>query len=307
LPATHENASRMIALSDERGYALTSGQAQTQTALQDCRGHVIRIDVLASSPIFLVGLVHTLTDAGIKVVAARTSLADEPSWLADAVLIDVDVLPSHTDLTPITEAARCTAVLVLHDAAPSEAATYFQAGASGVISRRESGEGIVKAVQAVTSGARVCPGELSEPPVAERTEAPGYHLSEREEQVLCQISRGLTHGQIATRLGISPHTVDTYVKRIRAKLGVGNKAELTRAALLAARQAGRRATGPPGPHLRVGGAFSRLNGAGCPAGAEDMTTALPRRPVTAAWSDRDRHCGRRAPSHERAGDRGRVH
>jgi len=26
--------------------------------------------------------------------------------------------------------------------------------------------------------------------------------------------------------------VDTYVKRIRAKLGVGNKAELTRAALL---------------------------------------------------------------------------
>ena len=58
------------------------------------------------------------------------------------------------------------------------------------------------------------------------------HLSEREEQVLRQIARGLTHGQIATRLGISPHTVDTYVKRIRAKLEVGNKAELTRAALL---------------------------------------------------------------------------
>ena len=37
---------------------------------------------------------------------------------------------------------------------------------------------------------------------------------------------------MAARLGISPHTVDTYVKRIRVKLGVGNKAELTRAALL---------------------------------------------------------------------------
>lgn len=44
--------------------------------------------------------------------------------------------------------------------------------------------------------------------------------------------RGLTHLQIATRLGISPHTVDTYVKRIRAQARVGNKAELTRAALL---------------------------------------------------------------------------
>src|SRR3712207_8718729 len=37
---------------------------------------------------------------------------------------------------------------------------------------------------------------------------------------------------ISTRLGISRHTVDSYVKRIRAKLGVGNKAELTRVALL---------------------------------------------------------------------------
>ena len=67
-------------------------------------------------------------------------------------------------------------------------------------------------------------------PSAEPAEA--VTLSGREEQVLRQISRGLTHGQIATRLGISPHTVNTYVKRIRAKLGVGNKAELTRAALL---------------------------------------------------------------------------
>ncbi|MFC7585743.1 response regulator transcription factor [Nonomuraea antimicrobica] len=50
--------------------------------------------------------------------------------------------------------------------------------------------------------------------------------------MLRRISQGLTHGQIATRLGISRHTVDTYVKRIRAKLGAGNKAELTRAALL---------------------------------------------------------------------------
>ena len=66
-----------------------------------------------------------------------------------------------------------------------------------------------------------------------RPEDPAPHaLSEREEQVLRQISQGLTHHQIATRLGISRNTVDTYVKRIRAKLGAGNKAELTRAALL---------------------------------------------------------------------------
>jgi DNA-binding CsgD family transcriptional regulator len=61
---------------------------------------------------------------------------------------------------------------------------------------------------------------------------PGHVLSARERQVLHYIACGYTHGQAARRLGISPHTVDTYVKRIRAKLAVGNKAELTRAAML---------------------------------------------------------------------------
>ena len=193
---------------------------------------MIRTDVLVSSPMFLVGLVQTLTGAGIKVVAARTSPDQEPSWLADALLIDIDALSPPDDLAHITEMARCTAVLVLDNEAAIDGAAYLRAGASGVISKREPGDRIVGAVRAVTSGARYCPGEPEVSPVAERTDIAGYHLSEREEQVLRQISRGLTHGQIATRLGISSHTVDTYVKRIRAKLGVGNKAELTRAALL---------------------------------------------------------------------------
>jgi DNA-binding NarL/FixJ family response regulator len=186
---------------------------------------------------FLIGLVQTLTDAGIKVVAARTSPEQEPSWLADATLIDIDAFTPPHDLTYIAHLAKCTAVLVLNNetAQPTtDSLNYLHAGASGVISKRESGEHIIDAVRAVTSGARIYPtdptNEPPEPP--ERPDLSGYHLSEREEQVLRQIARGLTHGQIATRLGISPHTVDTYVKRIRAKLGVGNKAELTRAALL---------------------------------------------------------------------------
>ena len=51
--------------------------------------NMIRTDILAASPIFLVGLIHTLSNAGMEVVAARTSLDQEPSWLADAALIDV--------------------------------------------------------------------------------------------------------------------------------------------------------------------------------------------------------------------------
>ena len=56
-------------------------------------------------------------------------------------------------------------------------------------------------------------------------------LSDRERQVLGYVASGLTHGQTARRMFLTKATVDTYVDRIRRKLGAGNKADLTRAAL----------------------------------------------------------------------------
>ncbi|MEV0386664.1 response regulator transcription factor [Nonomuraea sp. NPDC050643] len=56
-------------------------------------------------------------------------------------------------------------------------------------------------------------------------------LTERELQVLGLVADGWTHKQISSRLGLSKTTVDTYVQHIRQKLGIHNKAELTRAAV----------------------------------------------------------------------------
>ncbi|MFF4832702.1 DNA-binding response regulator [Streptomyces sp. NPDC001315] len=132
----------------------------------------------------------------------------------------------------ITELATHAPVLVVNHETAAGTDAYLVAGASGVIGRREPADCIVRAVRSVAAGAEVAPCGCTATSAPEPAAAPGYNLSDRESQVLRQISRGLTHGQIATRLGISPHTVDTYVKRIRTKLGVGNKAELTRVALL---------------------------------------------------------------------------
>ncbi|MGW3631337.1 response regulator transcription factor [Streptomyces sp. NPDC005122] len=60
-------------------------------------------------------------------------------------------------------------------------------------------------------------------------------LSPREREVLRHLVEGCTHDQAARRIGISQHTVDTYVKRIRSKLGAHNKAQLVRAALITSR------------------------------------------------------------------------
>lgn len=60
-------------------------------------------------------------------------------------------------------------------------------------------------------------------PADEGPGSPG--LSEREQSVLSLVTKGFTYDEIAGLLGVSRHTVMTYVKRIYRKLQVGSKTE----------------------------------------------------------------------------------
>ncbi|MFD4791562.1 response regulator transcription factor [Streptomyces sp. NPDC058459] len=51
-------------------------------------------------------------------------------------------------------------------------------------------------------------------------------LSPREEEVLAYLAQGCTYRIIARRMGLSPHTVDTYVRRLRGKTGSVNRFQL---------------------------------------------------------------------------------
>jgi DNA-binding NarL/FixJ family response regulator len=103
---------------------------------------------------------------------------------------------------------------------------------------------LLAAVRTVVAGgfalspqlADILQAELGRSPRGPGADIP--ELSVREDQALMLIARGFTHGQVATRMGVSKSTVDTYVERIRSKLQVGNKAELTRAALERMRRVG---------------------------------------------------------------------
>ncbi|WP_437035106.1 response regulator transcription factor [Streptomyces sp. enrichment culture] len=63
-------------------------------------------------------------------------------------------------------------------------------------------------------------------------------LSDRERQVLSYLAQGYTYISIARRLNLSPHTVDTYLRRIRGKTGASNRAHLMILALEVSRRAG---------------------------------------------------------------------
>jgi DNA-binding CsgD family transcriptional regulator len=65
-------------------------------------------------------------------------------------------------------------------------------------------------------------------------------LTRRERDVFDLIARGETTRQIAATLGLSPHTVSQYVRRMMSKTGATSRAALVSAVLTAA-AGGRRA------------------------------------------------------------------
>jgi DNA-binding NarL/FixJ family response regulator len=71
------------------------------------------------------------------------------------------------------------------------------------------------AVAELSRRARKAREETDEPP----------NLSPREIEVLEQAARGFTVGQIATRLVLSPRTVETHLGNAYRKLGVGNRVQ----------------------------------------------------------------------------------
>ncbi|SOH92728.1 LuxR family transcriptional regulator/LuxR family transcriptional regulator, quorum-sensing system regulator CciR [Monaibacterium marinum] len=52
---------------------------------------------------------------------------------------------------------------------------------------------------------------------------PRYDLSKREREVLAWIARGKSNAMISDILNISPHTVDTHLRRVYDKLGVTDR------------------------------------------------------------------------------------
>jgi DNA-binding CsgD family transcriptional regulator len=65
----------------------------------------------------------------------------------------------------------------------------------------------------------------AEPPPAPVDPLASFGLTAREREILSLIAAGLSNGQIATELFISPKTASVHVSRILAKLGVSGRVE----------------------------------------------------------------------------------
>ncbi len=103
-------------------------------------------------------------------------------------------------------------------------------GASGFVSRNTVLSEIVTGVQTVSAGKKYISPEIAQKiaisllPGGESS--PLDRLSEREMQVMLQLSQGESPLAISSRLALSPKTVSTYKHRVRDKLRVDDTQEI---------------------------------------------------------------------------------
>jgi DNA-binding NarL/FixJ family response regulator len=196
------------------------------------------VGIIDDQPATLAGLVEMVSNApGFVVVSQSDAAADladgEPP---DVVLVRLEVLAESESayVTAIEKLAhRCRVVVTSSWDRPLTVLSVVRAGANGCLTRFCDPEIIISAVStAAHGGLYVCP-DLAPLLQAELSGARGAsaELAPREVETLTLIALGLTHTQIARRMGLAPATVNTYAKRLRAKLRAGNKAELTRRAV----------------------------------------------------------------------------
>ncbi|MER7277823.1 response regulator transcription factor [Dactylosporangium sp. NPDC000244] len=198
---------------------------------------MLAVAIVDDHPVRRAGLEKFIAETPGLSVAQSVPAADEldAHTRFRVAILDLPQLAS----TPVLAAIECLgarAPVVVSSSweGPLTFGAVLRAGACGFVSSHCDGPVIVAALDAVGHGGfYVSPGltgRFRGEVVRHVSEDPAG-LAPREVETLRWIARGLTHAQIAGRMGLTEATVNTYAKRIRAKLNAGNKAELTRLAI----------------------------------------------------------------------------
>jgi DNA-binding NarL/FixJ family response regulator len=213
----------------------------------------IRIAIVDDHPIARLGMRRAF-DSGpaFEVVCSVASFREFSAHAAVADVVILDLYLSHGRLSAseiATATRKCPVLVVSASAREQDVLAAIQAGASGYLIKSAAVEDFAKAVRVVAAGGLYLSPQLADfsDTTAAGTGGQPVSLAPRERETLSLIAQGFTQSQAATRMGVSPATVDTYIKRIRRKLGPGNKAALTQRALELGEVG---AAGPAGPPPR---------------------------------------------------------
>jgi DNA-binding NarL/FixJ family response regulator len=221
------------------GRAESVGEAAEKQAAWLVEVNVLTVAIVDDQPVSRAGMEKLVSDdPALEVVVSVDTVDELPEtgpWAYHIVIVDLPPRTNDPTLAIITKVAGIGRPLVCSswEQPPTLMAT-MRAGARGCITRHTERADVHDAVRIVAQGGLyLCPELVDrfQAELARPADEDPSGLAPREIETLRWIALGFTHAQIATRMGLSQATVNTYAKRIRAKLNVSNKAELTRMAI----------------------------------------------------------------------------
>ena len=183
----------------------------------------------------------------VNVVGDTGAVEDVLSWTAhlhvQLVLVDLQypICAVHA-ASRIVAAAPATHVAVLSShtddprVADVMAAEVRRVGASALLPKTSSAGELLEALHRIVRGEALFPappladGALS-PRLAAADSGPQPPLTLRQMQVLTLVAEGFGNKEIATRLSISPKTVEKHRQSVKEKLHTNNAADLARRAI----------------------------------------------------------------------------
>ena len=175
-------------------------------------------------------------EAGLELVnqfgtaeQALRVLEKDPS-ICDLALLDLS-LPGISGIEALTwfndYAPKIQVIILTQSNHEADVIAAIAAGASGYLLKRTKPKELAEAIRNVMAGGASLDPRVAKfiinslkSPNPDKTKDPG--LSERELQTLKLLSQGLVKKEIAEELGVTPHTVATFTKRIYEKLQVPN-------------------------------------------------------------------------------------
>ena len=168
------------------------------------------------------------------------------SLLPDVIVLDL-ALPGRVQGLDVARTVRAEGlgarILVLTGRTDEQALfDAIRAGVDGYLEKTAGVRFIADALLRIGAGERVFTPEQERVAVSElgrlarqARESSGVRssLTERELEILELVSHGLTVKQVASRIGLSPRTVETHISKLYGKLGVRNRVQaVSRAAAL---------------------------------------------------------------------------
>ena len=212
------------------------------SALEKREARHVAVAVLDANPILGEAMCRHFSASQVfgfdEVVSLTWNQIDRVTQMQPSVLVlDPAQLPGDLDgLVAELRAAVPDLRLVAYASDPSLdlARACLGLGFRAFIPKSADSTQLTTAVMAVANGAMYVDRQFAEslrppvgPPVSERAAL----LSAREEAILRRIAGGHSHKQIATELGLSHKTVDTYRARGMRKLDLPDRGALIRFAV----------------------------------------------------------------------------